>query len=245
MKRLALFIGAWLAMAAPAHAQLFGGQMVFDPAMYARQLLELNAESQQVLTLGQQLQIDITQATGGYAGTAQPAATAQFLDSLGALIAAQNGLSVATVGAAAEEQQIYPDAVLAQDNMWEDNAAGTALNTVLGAFGAAQGQALDFDSEAQILGNLELQNQTAAGRMQAIQVTNELLLQLAAQLQMSRQIQLVRLNQDNVMQAYNLTNRQLSIYNSAALMTEPGTSGLSTEIDNAQDLPAPHFGTAQ
>ena len=54
-----------------ARAQFGGTQIVFDPSMFARQLQQLQQETQTVLTETQQLQYMIRNTTGGYAGVWQ------------------------------------------------------------------------------------------------------------------------------------------------------------------------------
>ena len=65
-------------------AQFGGGtQIVFDPSMFARQLQQLQQETQTVLTEAQQLQYMIRNTTGGYAGVWQ--SSQSMLDELGGL----------------------------------------------------------------------------------------------------------------------------------------------------------------
>jgi len=65
----ALFQG--LAAPLPARAQFGGGQIVFDPSVYARQLAQLQQETAAVRNLASQLQYLIKNTTGGGAGVWQ------------------------------------------------------------------------------------------------------------------------------------------------------------------------------
>src|SRR5260221_12878609 len=81
----------------PAHAQFGGGtQIVFDPQMFARQLQQLQQETQSLVTLAQQLQYMIKNTTGGGAGVWQT--NEGFLTNLGNLINEQEGLSYSVQG---------------------------------------------------------------------------------------------------------------------------------------------------
>ena len=90
----ATLVALLLSLAAPALVQAqFGGgtQIVFDPQMFARQLQQLQQETQSVVTLAQQLQYMVKNTTGGGAGVWQ--SNGGFLTNLGDLINEQEGLS--------------------------------------------------------------------------------------------------------------------------------------------------------
>ncbi|MGH7839315.1 MAG: hypothetical protein ACREQC_16025, partial [Candidatus Binataceae bacterium] len=95
LSRLAITIllvaGCLLGSPVRAHA-IFGiGDVVFDPTMYASQLLQLEQETQATTNLAQQLAYTIQNTTGGSAGVWQ--SNQNLLTSLGNLINQQEGLS--------------------------------------------------------------------------------------------------------------------------------------------------------
>src|SRR6266478_4474781 len=100
----ALFQG--LAAPLPADAQFGGGQIVFDPSVYARQLAQLQQETAAVRNLASQLQYMIKNTTGGGAGVWQ--SNQNLLTNLGGLISEQQGLSYTFQGLAQQFQQLYP-----------------------------------------------------------------------------------------------------------------------------------------
>jgi len=74
-----------------AHAVLGVGDTVFDPTMYATQLLQLEQATATVTNLTQQLQYAVQNTTGGSAGIWQSNQT--LLTNLGSPISQQEGLS--------------------------------------------------------------------------------------------------------------------------------------------------------
>src|ERR1700728_4378258 len=106
---LAFFVAAFLeglATALPAGAQFGGGQIVFDPSVYARQLAQLQQETAAVQNLASQLQYMIKNTTGGGAGVWQ--SNQNLLANLGGLISEQEGLSYTFQGLSQQFQQLYP-----------------------------------------------------------------------------------------------------------------------------------------
>ena len=97
-----------LALPSMAHAQfgMGGPAVVFDPQMFARQLLQLQQETAAVTSLAQQLQYMIKNTTGGGAGVWQ--SNQNLLTNLGGLISEQQGLSYTFQGLAQQFQQLYP-----------------------------------------------------------------------------------------------------------------------------------------
>src|SRR5580692_1806994 len=95
-----------LATSLPARAQFGGGQIVFDPSVYARQLAQLQQETAAVQNLASQLQYMIKNTTGGGAGVWQ--SNQNLLANLGGLISEQEGLSYTFQGLTQEFQQLYP-----------------------------------------------------------------------------------------------------------------------------------------
>ena len=190
-----------------AYAQFGGGtQIVFDPSMFARQLQQLRQETQTVANEAQQLQYMIKNTTGGYAGVWQ--SSQSMLDELGGLIQDQGGLSYTLGDLQTQFQQRFPGYAVAQNpDQQEARNIATTLNTLNGTLADAQSQARNFANEQAEFAQLEGMNRTATGRLQAIQVGNEIALQQAQQIQMLRQLVVAMINAQNVAAA-NAVNRQ-------------------------------------
>src|SRR5271155_6236178 len=111
-RRVRLFFLVWfgaalvevLASSVPARAQFGGGQIVFDPSVYARQLAQLQQETAAVRNLAQQLQYAIKNTTGGGAGAWQ--SNQSLLTNLGNIINEQEGLSYTFQGLTQQFQQL-------------------------------------------------------------------------------------------------------------------------------------------
>ena len=190
-----------------AHAQFAGGtQIVFDPSIFARQLQQLQQETQTVVTETQQLQYMIKNTTGGYAGEWQ--SSQSMLDELGGLIQQQGGLSYSLGNLQSQFQQQFPGYTVPQNPDQQEAAnIATTLNTLDGTLADAQSQAENFANEQGQFAQLEGMNRTATGRLQAIQVGNEIALQQDQQIQMLRQLVVAMINAQNVTAA-NAVNRQ-------------------------------------
>jgi P-type conjugative transfer protein TrbJ len=208
-RRLALMAVVVFLLTPPSsvRAQFGGGtQIVFDPSMFARQLQQLQQETQTVLTEAQQLQYMIRNTTGGYAGVWQ--SSQSMLDELGGIIQQQGGLSYTLGNLQSQFQQQFPGYVVSQNpDQQEAKNIATTLNTLNGTLAAAQAQAQNFANEQAQFGELEGMNKTAAGNLQAIEVGNEIALQQVQQIQMLRQLVVAMINAQNVVAA-NAVNRQ-------------------------------------
>lgn len=181
-----------------ARAQFGGGAVtVFDPAIFARQLQQLRQQTQAVLTEAQQLRNMIQNTTGGSGGVWQ--SNQSLLDELGSIIEQQGGLSYTLANLQGQFQQQFPGYVVPAnpDRQRAQNTAVT-LDTLNGTLAVAQAQARNFANEQALLAELEARNTTATGRMQALQVGNEIALQQAQQVQMLRQLIAAMLNAQNV-----------------------------------------------
>jgi len=204
---LFLVFGLLLITPPRACAQFGGGtQIVFDPSMFARQLQQLRQETQTVANESQQLQYMIKNTTGGYAGVWQ--SSQSMLDELGGLIQDQGGLSYTLGDLQTQFQQRFPGYAVPQNpDQQEARNIATTLNTLNGTLADAQSQARNFANEQAEFAQLEGMNRTATGRLQAIQVGNEIALQQAQQIQMLRQLVVAMINAQNVAAA-NAVNRQ-------------------------------------
>ena len=189
-----------------AHAQFGGTQTVFDPAMFARQLQQLQQETQAVAAEAQQLQYMIKNTTGGDGGVWQ--SNQSFLNELGSLIQDQGGLSYTLADLQAQFQQRFPGyAVPANPDQQKAKNTAVTLDTLNGTLAVAQSQARNFANEQAQLAQLEARNTTATGRMQAIQVGNEIALQQAQQVQMLRQLVVAMINAQNVAAANRINGQ--------------------------------------
>ena len=195
------YSSCWIVRTAPAWAQ-FGGTVVFDPSMFARQLDQLQQETAAVQTLAAQLQYAVQNTTGGGAGLWR--SNQGLLTNLGNIVAEQQGLSYTLSNLSSEFQRMFPGYVASQSgNVAPQAAQGftSTLNTLNGTLQAAAAQAQDFQAEQAALTTLEAKNQGAIGQLQTIQVGNEIALQQVQQLQMLRQLMVAMINAQNVVAA--------------------------------------------
>jgi P-type conjugative transfer protein TrbJ len=203
---LLLFLCLQFIIPRNAHAQFGGAQTVFDPAMFARQFQQLQQETQTLAAEAQQLQYMIKNTTGGSAGVWQ--SDQSMLDELGGLIQQQGGLSYSLGNLQAQFQQQFPGYTVPQNpDQQEAQNIATTLNTLNGTLADAQGQAQNFANEQAQFAQLEGMNRTATGRLQAIQVGNEIALQQAQQIQMLRQLVVAMINAQNVAAANRINGQ--------------------------------------
>jgi len=212
-----------LVVAAPAvsRAQFGGSSIVFDPQMFARQLLQLQQETAAVTDLAQQLQYVIENTTGGGAGVWQ--SNQNLLANLGGLISEQQGLSYTFQGLAQQFQQLYPGYTVTTTPGVQSPQASvdTTLNTLNGALQSAQTQAQDFQAEQASMQTLEVKNQTAIGNLQAVQTGNEIALAQVQQVQMLRQLVMALTNSENTTMANQLNNQTQSQLAAQAIIAAP------------------------
>lgn len=218
-------LAAALLAAPPARAQFGGGTVtVFDPQMFARQLMQLQQETATVTDLAQQLQymaLNTTQFTGG---GWQP--NTNLLNNLGNVIATEQGLSYTLANLPAEFSQIFPSysapagtppATAQQSGQGINNTLATLSGTLL----SLQGQAQDFTAENSALAALSAANSGAVGRLQAIQIGNQIALAQVQQAQMLRQTMLTLTNALAVTQA-NQASQQAQGLAAAQALTAGG-----------------------
>jgi P-type conjugative transfer protein TrbJ len=208
-------------IAASASAQFGGSTIVFDPAMFSRQLQQLQQETATVMNLAQQLQYAIKNTSGGGAGLWQ--SNQGFLNNLGGLISEQQGLSYTLQNVGQEFQTLYPGYQVTNTPSVQSTQSSfqTTLNTLNGALASAQAQAQNFQAEQTTLGQLELRNQTAVGNLQAVQVSNELALAQVQQIQMLRQLLMAQMNSQNVATANQMNAQVQSSLAAQAIKSAP------------------------
>jgi P-type conjugative transfer protein TrbJ len=231
--------GLVIGMPVGANAQ-FGGSIVFDPSMFARQLQQLQQETAAVTNLAQQLQYMVKNTTGGGAGIWQ--SNQNLLANLGGLISEQQGLSYTFQGLAGQFQQLYPgfNAANTAGAQSPQASVDTTLNTLNGALQSAQAQAENFQGEQAALQGLEAKNQTAIGNLQAVQVSNEIALAQVQQIQMLRQLVMAQMNSQNTAAANQLNSQTQSQLAAQALLSAPSPPGLPDPLHaNVQPPPQP------
>jgi type IV secretion system protein TrbJ len=219
-----------------AHAQ-FGGSIVFDPSMFARQLQQLQQETAAVTNLAQQLQYMIKNTTGGGAGVWQ--SNQNLLANLGGLISEQQGLSYTFQGLTQQFQQLYPGFNVTNTPGVQSPQASvdTTLNTLNGALQSAQAQAQNFQGEQAALQGLEAKNQTAVGNLQAVQVSNEIALAQVQQIQMLRQLVMAQMNSQNTTAANQLNSQTQAQLAAQAFFGAPTSPGIPDIIHQTGGAP--------
>jgi P-type conjugative transfer protein TrbJ len=210
-----------VAMPSVSRAQFGGSSIVFDPQMFARQLLQLQQETAAVTNLAQQLQYMVKNTTGGGAGVWQ--SSQNLLANLGGLISEQQGLSYTFQGLAQQFQQLYPgcDVTSTRGAQSPQASVDTTLNTLNGALQSAQSQAQYFQGEQAALQTLKVKNQTAIGNLQAVQTGNEIALAHVQQIQMLRQLAMAMMNSQNTAAANQLNNQTQSQLGALAIIGAP------------------------
>ena len=186
---------ALLIAVSPVRAQ-FGGTcgcpvIVSDPQMYGRQAEQLTQETR-VADLAAQ------NTTTGDSGLWQ--SQLGFLNGLGGTMSQSGGLCYASPNAAQQFKADFPGAAPPPVNAAQhmQQLAAVTLGTLGGALGVAQQQAAHFQYEDQQLAALEARNAGVTGRLQATQVTNEILLAQTQQLQLLRQLLITLINAEAV-----------------------------------------------
>ncbi len=227
-----------LAMPSVSRAQFGGSSIVFDPQMFARQLLQLKQETAAVTNLAQQLQYMVKNTTGGGAGVWQ--SNQNLLANLGGLISEQQGLSYTFQGLAQQFQQLYPGYNVTSTPGAQSPQASvdTTLNTLNGALQSAQSQAQNFQGEQAALQTLELKNQTAIGNLQAVQTGNEIALAQVQQIQMLRQLVMAMMNSQNTAAANQLNSQTQSQLGALAIIGAP-PSGPAAGLYQPNTQPPP------
>lgn len=192
----ALLLAVW-----PAHAQ-FGGTcgcpvIVSDPQMYGRQAEQLTQETRVA-------DLAVQNTTTGDSGLWQ--SQLGFLNGLGSTMSQSGGLCYASPNAAQQFKADFPGAAPPPVNAAQhmQQLAALTLATLGGALGVAQQQAAHFQYEDQQLAALEARNGGVTGRLQAAQVTNEILLAQTQQLQLLRQLLITLINVEAVYQGASL-----------------------------------------
>ncbi len=190
-----LVTGLMLIGTRSAQAQ-FGGScgcpvIVSDPQMYGRQGEQLTQE-------GRIADLAAQNTTAGDSGLWQ--SQIGFLNSLASAMSESGGLCYASPNVAQQFKADFPGAAAPPVNAAQQmrQLAALTLGTLGGALAVAQRQASHFQYEDQQLAALESRNASVSGRLQAAQVTNEILLAQTQQLQLLRQLLITLINAEAV-----------------------------------------------
>ena len=197
-------VGVALLIAAPQARAQFGGTcgcpvIVSDPQMYGRQAEQLTQETR----IGD---LAAQNTTTGDSGLWQ--SQLGFLNGLGGTMSQSGGLCYASPNAAQQFKADFPGAAPPPVNAAQhmQQLAALTLGTLGGAFGVAQQQAAHFQYEDRQLSALEARNAGVTGRLQATQVTNEILLAQTQQMQLLRQLLITLINAEAVYQGARLNS---------------------------------------
>jgi P-type conjugative transfer protein TrbJ len=198
--------------------------------MFVRQLQQLQQETATVSNLAQQLRYMALNTTPYLGGVWQPNTT--FLGNLGNMIATEQGLSYALTNLPTQFAKIFPGftapagvaTVITQE-------AGQGLNNTLatlsGTLVSLQGQAQDFAAENTELQTLNAANAAATGRLQALQIGNQIALLQVQQAQMLRQTMLSLTNALAVAQANQVSNQAQGIAATQQLVSGAGSGSVA------------------
>jgi P-type conjugative transfer protein TrbJ len=211
----AFTIGVLLIAAHPARAQ-FGGScgcpvIVSDPQMYGRQAEQLTQETQ-IADLAAQNTI------GGDSGMWQ--SQLGFLSGLANAITQSGGLCYANPNAVQQFKADFPGAAPPPVNAAQHMQQLAAIT--LGTLGGAQQQAAHFQYEDQEFAALEAKNAGVSGRLQAIQVTNEILLTQTQQMQLMRQLLITLINTEAVYHGARLSTDMQGVSQASQFLNAGG-----------------------
>jgi P-type conjugative transfer protein TrbJ len=134
------------------------------------------------------------------------------------------GLCYASPGAAQQFEADFSGAAPPPANAAQhmQQLAALTLGTLGGALG--QQQASHFQYEDQQLANLESKNVGVSGRLQAIQVTNEILLAQAQQLQLIRQLLITLTNTEAVFHGARLSSDVQGVMETSQFLNAEGNA---------------------
>jgi P-type conjugative transfer protein TrbJ len=216
---VAFIVAVLLIAAHPARAQ-FGGScgcpvIVTDPQMYGRQGEQLTQETQ-IADLAAQNTI------GGDSGMWQ--SQLGFLSGLANAMTQSGGLCYANPNAVQQFKADFPGAAPPPVNAAQhmQQLAAITLGTLGGALGVAQQQAAHFQYEDQEFAALEAKNAGVSGRLQAIQVTNEILLAQTQQMQLMRQLLITLINTEAVYHGARLSTDMQGVTQASQFLNAGG-----------------------
>jgi P-type conjugative transfer protein TrbJ len=139
-------------------------------------------------------------------------------------MAESGGLCYALPNAAQQFKADFPSAAPPPANATQhmQQLAALTLGTLDGALGVAQQQAAHFQYEDQQLAALESRNASINGRLQAAQVTNEILLAQAQQFQLIRQLLITLINAEAVDRGARLSTDTQGVVQASQFLNAAG-----------------------
>ena len=225
MKRTFLTATLIVALASPALAQFGGGcgDTPLDSCYVQDTLTEQYTGDMDTVQLPAILQQDTTTAqaltTGGDSGVWQP--DEKFLDSLGALIQDQLGLSYSDPQLIQIFEQLYPAYNTQLPLPTVQDSVNTNLNTLNGTLQDAQAQSQHWPPEQVQMIDLEAQNAGVGGQLQAAQTGNEIALLSVSQQREIRQLIMALLNSYNINSATQVQQQTASQLSAMAIIGAP------------------------
>lgn len=214
-KQLAIAVLLFFSIASPVRAQIPHFPVPVAPAGAGLPVYDAAAEATRL----QQLGLEQQNTYGGSAGIWQ--SNEQFLNSLGALIKQQTGLSYSDAQLIQIFEQLYPGYSTQLAAPTPQDSVQTNLNTLNGTLQDAQAQAQSWQGEQTTLAGLELDNQSALGNLQVSQTGNEIALISVQQQQAIRQLIMALLNSYNVNSAAAVNAQTASELTAMAIVGAP------------------------
>jgi P-type conjugative transfer protein TrbJ len=214
----------------------FGSSVVFDPSMFSRQLEQLQQEEQMVVSQAQELQNAIKNSVG--IGTQLYQSNLPLLNDLGRIIEQERGLAYSLTNLQSQFQQQFPGyAISPNPNQQTQQNTATTLNTLKGTLESAQNQAANFDAERSKLEQLASANASATGRLQAIQIGNEIALENAQQIQLLRQLVMAQTNAQNVERANQINEKAAEEASTRNALLNDHISSFRTDSRSYKEMP--------
>jgi P-type conjugative transfer protein TrbJ len=213
-----------LALVSPALAQFGASAVVTVPgsvtsdAAAEASLADID-QTQLPAILQQDTTTALSLTTGGDSGVWQP--DEQFLDSLGALIQDQLGLSYSDPQLIQIFEQLYPGYNTQLPPPTPQDSVNTNLNTLNGTLQDAQAQSQHWPPEQTQMIDLEADNAGVSGQLQTAQTGNEIGLLSVSQQREIRQLIMALLNSYNVNSAAQQQAQAASQLSAMAIIGAP------------------------
>jgi P-type conjugative transfer protein TrbJ len=197
----------------PARALFGAGDIVYDPANYAQNVLTaaraLQSNLNEAMEIANQLhQIEMEARNLARLPQAAWDSVRSDLNQLRQLAQSASGISYALQRLSTQFKELYPGYQAPtnyeqQYQQWTDNS----LTGIQQALKAAQQQSQQFEQESTNTQSLTDLSSTADGQMQALQAGNMIALQLVNQLQALRHLQVMETQAQNLYMASQLQNQ--------------------------------------
>lgn len=213
--------GGWVGGATEVTQLMNNGELVTQVANSAQQVA---SELQMYQTMYQNIQNIPNQVWGNIT---------QDIGNLQTIVAQGQAISYAASNIDQQFQQRYPGytppagSTPSQYQQWSQGS----LDSIRGALDAANLQASQFQNEQATMSTLQNMSQTSVGRMQALQVGNQIAVQQVQQLQKLRQMQMAQIQAQGNYEAAQVQNQsndmqiQQQVFGPVAI-PQPGTHTL-------------------